>query len=89
MPHMSGVEVARHLRGMHPPHPIYIAGCTGNALKEDQEEYRAAGADVILTKPIKQAAVEEVCRLALERALARAAEETAREACVEDIPSPA
>lgn len=68
MPNMSGVELSRHLRSMDPPHPIYIAGCTGNALKEDQEEYRAAGADVILTKPIKQAAVEEACRLALERA---------------------
>lgn len=68
MPHMSGVELARFLRTLDPPHPVYIAGCTGNALKEDQDEYRAAGADVILTKPIKQAAVEEVCRLALVKA---------------------
>lgn len=55
MPLMSGVEVASHVRelGQH----IFIVGCTGNALREDQEEYIAAGADDILTKPIHQKAV--------------------------------
>jgi len=40
---MSGVEVAREVREMGCP--VYIVGCTGNALREDQEEYIAAGAD--------------------------------------------
>ncbi len=43
MPLMSGVEVAREVREMGCP--LYIVGCTGNALREDQEEYIAAGAD--------------------------------------------
>jgi CheY-like chemotaxis protein len=31
---MSGVEVAREVRGLGCP--LYIVGCTGNALREDQ-----------------------------------------------------
>lgn len=34
MPLMSGVEVAREVREMGCP--LYIVGCTGNALREDQ-----------------------------------------------------
>lgn len=34
MPLMSGVEVAREVREMG--NPIFIVGCTGNALREDQ-----------------------------------------------------
>lgn len=34
MPRMSGVEVARATRELGCP--IYIVGCTGNALREDQ-----------------------------------------------------
>jgi CheY-like chemotaxis protein len=43
MPLMTGVEVARAVRELGCP--LYIVGCTGNALKEDQEEYIDAGAD--------------------------------------------
>jgi CheY-like chemotaxis protein len=34
MPIMTGVEVAREVREMG--NPVYIVGCTGNALREDQ-----------------------------------------------------
>jgi CheY-like chemotaxis protein len=34
MPLMTGVEVAREVREMG--NPLYIVGCTGNALREDQ-----------------------------------------------------
>ena len=34
MPFMSGVEVVRALREMG--NPLYVVGCTGNALREDQ-----------------------------------------------------
>lgn len=65
MPFMSGVEVSRSVRATG--NPVYIVGCTGNALREDQEEYLEAGADRVLTKPIKQAAVLEAIELARKR----------------------
>lgn len=34
MPFMSGVEVVRAVREMG--NPLYVVGCTGNALREDQ-----------------------------------------------------
>ncbi|KAJ9105873.1 hypothetical protein QFC20_004208 [Naganishia adeliensis] len=58
MPVMSGVETARELRRIGCP--IFIVGATGNALKEDQEEYIEAGADQVLTKPLKQAQMQEM-----------------------------
>jgi CheY-like chemotaxis protein len=65
MPIMTGTETARHTRALG--NKIYIAGCTGNALKEDQAQYIAAGADIILTKPIKLAGIEGVIEKARER----------------------
>ena len=67
MPIMTGVETASHVRGMGSH--LFIVGCTGNALRSDQEEYLSSGADVILTKPIKQAGVEE-CILGARKRLA-------------------
>lgn len=64
MPQMSGVEVAREVRAVKCD--LFIVGCTGNALREDQDEYLAAGADVIITKPIHQASI--VARLEEARA---------------------
>ena len=62
---MSGVEVASHVRdtGNH----IYIVGCTGNALREDQDEYLGAGADGIIPKPIHQKAVLDMIKQARRR----------------------
>lgn len=37
MPYMSGVEVVRALREANIP--LYVVGCTGNALREDQVYY--------------------------------------------------
>lgn len=58
MPLMSGVELARELRRI--ACPVYIAGCTGNALREDRDEYLEAGSDEVLTKPIKEADVRRM-----------------------------
>ncbi|KAK4683944.1 hypothetical protein P7C73_g6264, partial [Tremellales sp. Uapishka_1] len=65
MPLMTGVEVAREVREMGCP--LYIVGCTGNALREDQEEYIAAGADGIIPKPIHQKTVLEMIKEARRR----------------------
>lgn len=65
MPLMTGVEVAREVREMECP--LFIVGCTGNALREDQDEYIAAGADEIIPKPIHQKSVEEMIRQARRR----------------------
>ncbi|OCF42763.1 two-component system sensor protein [Kwoniella heveanensis CBS 569] len=65
MPLMSGVEVAREVRDMGCP--IFIVGCTGNALREDQEEYIAAGADGIIPKPIHQKSLIEMIKEARRR----------------------
>ena len=53
---MTGVETTSRIRALGSP--LFIVGCTGNALRSDQEEYFSAGVDCILTKPIKQSAVE-------------------------------
>ncbi|WVO16425.1 hypothetical protein L204_104101 [Cryptococcus depauperatus] len=65
MPLMSGVEVTRTVREIGCP--IFIVGCTGNALREDQNEYIQAGADTILTKPIHQKNLVEMIRDARRR----------------------
>jgi CheY-like chemotaxis protein len=51
MPKMTGVECARELRrkGIQVP----IVGVTGNAVQEDVEEFLAAGATHVLTKPVQ------------------------------------
>ncbi|KAJ9096383.1 hypothetical protein QFC21_005205 [Naganishia friedmannii] len=66
MPVMSGVETARELRRI--ACPIFIVGATGNALKEDQDEYIEAGADQVLTKPLKQSEMQAMLDLAKQRA---------------------
>ncbi|KAL7421501.1 hypothetical protein Q5752_003270 [Cryptotrichosporon argae] len=65
MPLLSGVEVAREVRDMGCP--LFIVGCTGNALREDQEEYIAAGADAIIPKPIHQKAIVDMIGQARRR----------------------
>lgn len=37
------------------------AGCTGNALTQDQASYRDAGADVVLVKPLTIRFVLSIC----------------------------
>jgi CheY-like chemotaxis protein len=78
MPIMSGVEVVDELRkmGSH----LFVVGCTGNALREDQvsvltkstpadhqDEYLDAGVDKVLTKPIKEKDLKEMVAHARQR----------------------
>ncbi|GFZ51756.1 hypothetical protein JCM24511_09524 [Saitozyma sp. JCM 24511] len=58
MPVMTGVECVRSTRAAGCR--TFVVGCTGNALREDQEEFYAAGVDKILTKPIKQPLVKDM-----------------------------
>lgn len=52
MPVMSGLDATRRLRslGLHIP----ILALTGNALSEDRQAFLAAGASILLTKPVNQ-----------------------------------
>lgn len=69
MPLMSGVEAVRELR--NGGSELFVVGCTGNALEEDQHEYRAAGANAILTKPVHQHDMEAKLAEARERKVKR------------------
>lgn len=66
MPVMSGVEVTREVRRMGCK--VFIVGCTGNALREDQDEYLEAGADGLITKPIHQVKLVAMVSQARRRA---------------------
>lgn len=57
MPIMTGVEAVAALR--QAGNDTYVVGCTGNALREDQDEYIASGANAIIAKPVHQAAILE------------------------------
>lgn len=80
MPLMSGVEVAREARALGST--VYIAGCTGNALREDQDEYLEAGADQIIPKPVHLASV----RAAIDEARGRLENEAFRSRSARDDP---
>ncbi|KAG8851507.1 hypothetical protein FRB96_009180 [Tulasnella sp. 330] len=66
MPVMSGVDMVRKLRSLGRS-DYYVVGVTGNALKEDQEEYMDAGADAVLTKPVKEQNLKNCLLAADER----------------------
>ncbi|KAF8322206.1 hypothetical protein DL93DRAFT_2072073 [Clavulina sp. PMI_390] len=66
MPRLTGVEMAKRLRALG--RKDMFVGVTGNAMTSDQNEYLSAGADIILTKPVR----EECLREMLVRARARA-----------------
>ncbi|KAG8978238.1 hypothetical protein FRB90_008539 [Tulasnella sp. 427] len=65
MPLMSGVDTVRRLRGLK--RKDFVVGVTGNALKEDQEEYLDAGVDAVLTKPVAEADLKKCLISADER----------------------
>jgi len=69
MPTMSGVEMVRKLRMLG--REDLIVGVTGNALLSDQEEYLEAGADYILTKPVREESLRGMLSIADERRRAR------------------
>ncbi|KAI9001930.1 histidine kinase-like ATPase [Gaertneriomyces semiglobifer] len=61
MPRLTGAEAVRALRerGIVTP----VVGITGNALKEDQELFIQAGADLVITKPLKKEKLVNTLRL--------------------------
>ncbi|KAG8901542.1 hypothetical protein FRB99_005224 [Tulasnella sp. 403] len=65
MPVMSGVEMVKKLRELK--RRDFVVGVTGNALKEDQQEYLEAGVDAVLTKPVKETSLRNFLHLADER----------------------
>ncbi|KAL1406702.1 hypothetical protein Q8F55_008408 [Vanrija albida] len=65
MPQMTGVEVVRALRQAQLG--VFVVGCTGNALREDQREYLEAGANQLLPKPIHQSSIELILEEARQR----------------------
>lgn len=65
MPQMTGVEVVRALRQAQIG--VYVVGCTGNALRDDQREYLDAGAQQLLPKPIHQSSIELILEEARQR----------------------
>ncbi|KAG8931173.1 hypothetical protein FRC02_003114 [Tulasnella sp. 418] len=65
MPVLSGVEVVAQLRAMN--RKDFVVGVTGNALKEDQKEYYAAGVDYVLTKPVLERSLKSMLHAAEER----------------------
>lgn len=69
MPIMTGVEAVAALR--QAGNDTYVVGCTGNALREDQDEYLSSGANAIIAKPVHQAAVIEHLAEAKRRSDAR------------------
>lgn len=58
MPIMCGPEAARNIRKMG--FSRLLIGVTGNAMDIDIVEYEQAGADVILTKPMRMEALNKV-----------------------------
>ncbi|KAJ7620831.1 hypothetical protein DFH06DRAFT_62275 [Mycena polygramma] len=71
MPIMTGEDAVKEIRGHD--RDDFIVGCTGNALTEDQESYRDAGADEIMVKPIMIHDFKRLIQLAHERRLNRRA----------------
>ncbi|KZT19596.1 hypothetical protein NEOLEDRAFT_1158991 [Neolentinus lepideus HHB14362 ss-1] len=62
MPVLSGVEAVRRLRQFG--RQDLVVGVTGNALLSDQQEYVEAGADHVLTKPVREASLKSMLLLA-------------------------
>ena len=66
MPRMSGLEAVAAIRkskreqqtDLQTEDRLIIFGVTGNALTEDVEEFKRAGCDEVLTKPLQLAALK-------------------------------
>jgi PAS domain S-box-containing protein len=65
MPHMDGIEATRAIRGLlGPVARTPIIGLTANVMVHQQAEYRAAGMDGVVAKPITPAALlKEISRV--------------------------
>lgn len=62
VPFLTGLQVVAELR--RHMREEFVIGVTGNALKEDQEEFESAGADHVLTKPVQAASLAQMLELA-------------------------
>ncbi|KAJ7098566.1 hypothetical protein B0H15DRAFT_878328 [Mycena belliarum] len=65
MPVMTGEEAVKDLRAND--RTDFIVGCTGNALTEDQDSYREAGADEVMVKPVMIHDFKRLIQLAQQR----------------------
>lgn len=65
MPVLSGVEMVNlaRMEGID----TMLCGVTGNAMKEDQDEFLDCGADHVLIKPVMEVSVKRMIDLAKER----------------------
>jgi CheY-like chemotaxis protein len=63
MPVMNGLETTRHIRGNGIETPI--VALSGNSGVSDMEQFRTAGCNEYLTKPIKREQLVRVCKLFL------------------------
>ncbi|KAJ3794332.1 hypothetical protein GGU11DRAFT_322793 [Lentinula aff. detonsa] len=66
MPVMTGEDAVRGMREAG-RHDIFVVGCTGNALTDDQKRYLDAGADDILIKPINFKRLPEILKTARQK----------------------
>ena len=62
LPDMSGLEVAKLIRGSHPDPSPYVVALTGWGSEETKLKSRQAGFDEHLTKPVELSKVEEILR---------------------------
>ncbi|KAF8580300.1 hypothetical protein K439DRAFT_1637119 [Ramaria rubella] len=69
MPIMSGLGTIRNMRDAG--RQDLVVGVTGNALISDQKEYLDAGADHVLTKPVKEGSLKTMLETAYERRIKR------------------
>ncbi|KAJ7032423.1 hypothetical protein C8F04DRAFT_959067 [Mycena alexandri] len=69
MPVMTGEEAVKQIRAHD--RDEFIVGCTGNALTEDQDSYREAGADEVMVKPVMIHDFKRLIQLAHQRRLER------------------
>ncbi|KAF7309972.1 Histidine kinase domain-containing protein [Mycena indigotica] len=69
MPEMTGEEAVKEIRMKD--RDDYIVGCTGNALTEDQDSYREAGADDVVVKPVMIHDFKRLIQTAQQRRLDR------------------
>ena len=58
MPNMTGAEAAAKIRARFPD--IYVVGLTGHSYEEDRNEFLDSGANLVFSKPIRKAAIEEI-----------------------------
>ncbi|KAI8818178.1 uncharacterized protein EV422DRAFT_538970 [Fimicolochytrium jonesii] len=65
MPVMTGIECIQRIR--EEGNSVWACGVTGNAMKEDQNEFKDAGVDRVLTKPVAESDLKVVIALVLEQ----------------------